>query len=78
VLRDRKRMKDKIQALSSEAKSSAAIIASLPFAVLGMLSLVNPAYVAVLFGDGIHLVYIGLGMMAFGVGVMRQMINFDV
>jgi tight adherence protein B len=78
VLRDRKRMKDKIQALSSEAKSSAAIIASLPFVVLGLLSVVNPDYVAVLFNDGIHLVYIGLGTMATGVIVMRQMINFDI
>jgi len=78
VLRDRKRMKDKIKALSSEAKSSAAIIASLPFAVLGLLSIVNPPYVAVLFNEGIHLVYIGLGTMAFGVFVMNQMINFDV
>lgn len=78
VLRDRKRMKDKIQALSSEAKSSAAIIASLPFAVLGLLSLVNPEYVGILFTEGTHLVYTGLGMMAVGVFVMRQMINFDI
>lgn len=78
VLRDRKRMKDKVQALSSEAKSSAAIIASLPFAVMGLLSLVNPEYVGVLFGDGIHLIYIGLSMMALGVFVMKQMINFDI
>lgn len=78
VLRDRKRMKDKIKALSSEAKSSAAIIASLPFFVLGMLSLVNPAYVATLFTDGIHLVFIGLGMMGVGIFVMAQMINFEV
>lgn len=78
VLRDRKRMKDKIKALSSEAKSSAAIIASLPFAVLGLLSIVNPDYVSVLFNEGIHLVYIGLGTMAFGVFVMNQMISFDV
>jgi len=78
VLRDRKRMKDKVQALSSEAKSSAAIIACLPFFVLGMLSLVNPSYVGLLFTDGIHLVWTGLGMMAAGVAVMNQMINFDV
>lgn len=78
VLRDRKRIKDKIKALSSEAKSSAGIIASLPFFVLGMLSLINPDYVAVLFGEGIHLVYIALTMMGVGVMVMRQMINFDI
>lgn len=78
VLRDRKRMQDKIQALSSEAKSSAAIIASLPFVVLALLSVVNPDYVGVLFGEGIHLIYIGLTTMGVGVLVMRQMINFDI
>ncbi|MCW8915946.1 MAG: type II secretion system F family protein [Magnetovibrio sp.] len=78
VLRDRKRIKDKVKALSSEAKSSAGIIASLPFLVLAMLSVVNPAYVATLFNDGIHLVFIGLGMMGVGVFVMAQMIDFEV
>lgn len=78
VLRGRKRMQDKIQALSSEAKSSAAIIASLPFAVLGMLSIVNPDYVYILFTDGVHLIYIGLTQMGLGVLVMRQMINFEI
>ena len=78
VLRDRKRMKDKIQALSSEAKASAGIIGSLPFAVTGLLSIVNPGYVGVLFGDGIHLVYIGLATMGFGALVMKKMINFDI
>ncbi len=78
VLRDRKRLKDKIQALSSEAKSSAMIIASLPFAVLLMLSVVNPAYVGILFNEGLHLIGIGLGMMAMGIAVMWKMINFEV
>ncbi len=78
VLRDRKRMKDKVKALSSEAKSSAGIIASLPFLVLGMLSVVNADYVNTLFTDGIHLVFIGLGMMGVGVFVMAQMIDFEV
>jgi len=78
VLRSRKRIKDKIKALSSEAKASASIIASLPFFVLGMLSLVNPAYVMTLFTEGIHLVFTGLGMMGVGVFVMAQMINFEV
>lgn len=78
VLRDRKRMKDKIQALSSEAKSSAGIIGSLPFAVTALLGIVNPDYIGILFGEGIHLVYIGLGVMAFGTFVMSKMINFDI
>jgi len=78
VLRDRKRLKDKIQALSSEAKSSAMIIASLPFVVLLLLSVVNPGYVYILFTEGVHLVFIGLGIMALGVAVMWKMINFEV
>lgn len=78
VLRDRKRLKDKIQALSSEAKSSAMIIAALPFAVLFMLSIVNPAYVMILFTKGTHLIAIGLGMMGMGIAVMWKMINFEV
>lgn len=78
VLRDRKRMKDKIQALSSEAKSSAAIIGSLPFAVTALLGIVNPEYIGILFGEGIHLVYIGLSVMGFGTFVMSKMINFDI
>lgn len=78
VLRSRKQIQDKIKALSSEAKASASIIASLPFFVLGMLSLVNPDYVVTLFTDGIHLVFIGLGMMGVGVFVMAQMMNFEI
>lgn len=78
VLRSRKQIQDKIKALSSEAKASASIIASLPFFVLGMLSLVNPEYVVTLFTDGIHLVFIGLGMMGVGVFVMAQMMNFEI
>ncbi len=42
VLRDRKKMKQKIRAVSQEAKSSAAIIGSLPFIIMGALTVLNP------------------------------------
>ena len=44
VLRDRKRMKQKVKAVSQEAKSSAAIIGSLPFIIMGALTILNPNY----------------------------------
>ncbi len=44
VLRDRKRMKQKIAAVSQEAKASAMIIGSLPFFICGALSVLNPEY----------------------------------
>ena len=42
VLRDRKRMKGKIKAISQEAKSSAAIIGSLPFIMITLIWFANP------------------------------------
>lgn len=80
VLRQRKKMRDKVQAMSSEAKASASIIGSLPFAVGGLLGLVAPDYVGLLFTtDTGHMLLTG-GMMVMGVGifVMKQMINFDI
>ncbi len=80
VLRMRKRMRDKVQAMSSEAKSSAGIIGSLPFAVSGLLALIAPEYIGLLFttDTGHILIGIGLGVMSLGIFVMRQMINFDI
>lgn len=79
ILRQRKKMKDKIQALSSEAKASAGIIGALPVAVSLLLSLVAPNYIALLFttDPGNWILLIGLCTMATGVFVMKQMINFD-
>ena len=45
VLRDRKRLEGKIQAMSSEAKASAMIIGSLPPGVMGLVYLTTPAYI---------------------------------
>src|SRR5690606_20298155 len=44
VLRERKKMRGKIQAVSQEAKSSAAIIGALPPGVMGVLYITSPTY----------------------------------
>ena len=79
VLRDRKRLKDKIQALSSEAKASAMIIGSLPFLVASALWILNPAYMGILFTTtpGQVMILGCLIWMSIGIFIMRQMINFD-
>lgn len=79
VLRSRKAMKRKITALSSEAKSSAMIIGALPFLVSGILFLVAPDYIGLLFTrSGGHMIIAGgLFWMFIGIMVMRNMINFD-
>jgi tight adherence protein B len=51
VLRDRKKMKAKIQAMSMEAKASATIIGSLPPAVMTLVYLTSPHYIELLWTE---------------------------
>lgn len=80
VLRERKKLKGKIQAMSGEAKASALIIGLLPLIVIGLLYATSPAYIALLFTTQTgHIVLAACGLlMAAGTLVMRKMINFDV
>lgn len=79
ILRDRKKMADKVKSLSSEAKSSAGIIGSLPFLMTGLLYLVNPEYLTPLFTADLGKIMIagGLVWMSAGIFIMKQMINFE-
>ena len=80
VIRSRFKLKRKVQALSSEAKSSAMIIGALPIVVAGGMYFINREYIEVLFIDptGKFLLGCAIGWMFVGVLVMRQMINFKV
>ncbi|MET0278840.1 MAG: type II secretion system F family protein [Pseudorhodoplanes sp.] len=79
VLRDRKKMKAKIQAMSMEAKASAAIIGSLPPAVMGIVYITSPTYIELLWTHPTgQLMLLGSACWMFmGCMVMRKMINFD-
>jgi len=80
VLRDRKKMKAKIRAISQEAKSSAAIIGALPFVIMGALTVLNPTYLDPLFYTGTgNMLLVGCGTwMGMGVLVIKKMINFQI
>jgi tight adherence protein B len=79
VLRDRAKMRGKIQAMSMEAKASAWIIGSLPIFVGCMVYLVVPEYISQLWTRNVGLVLMGIAgfWMLCGVLTMRKMINFD-
>ena len=79
VLRDRKKMAEKIQAMSMEAKASAAIIGALPPAVMLLVYLTTPEYISLLWTHPtgqVMLVACALWMTC-GILVMKKMINFD-
>jgi tight adherence protein B len=79
VLRSRKLLREKIKALSSEAKASAMIIGSLPIVVIILVYFTTPAYIMTLFTTEIGnlVLLIAAGLMSIGIYIMRQMINFD-
>jgi tight adherence protein B len=79
VLRDRKKMRAKIQAMSQEAKASAAIIGALPIAVMILVYITSPQYISLLFTDPKgHIMLAGSAVwMTMGVLVMKKMINFN-
>ena len=79
VLRDRKKMAEKIQAMSMEAKASAAIIGSLPPVVMLLVYLSTPDYISLLWTHPTgRLMLAGCVIwMSTGIYVMKKMINFD-
>jgi tight adherence protein B len=79
VLRDRKKMAEKIQAMSMEAKASAGIIGSLPPIVMLLVYLSTPGYISLLWTTPTgQLMLVGCVIwMSIGILVMKRMINFD-
>ena len=79
VLRDRKKMKEKIQAMSMEAKASAGIIGSLPPIVMLLVYMSTPDYISLLWTHETgRLMLAGCVVwMSCGIFVMKKMINFD-
>lgn len=79
VLRERRKMKGKIIAMSTEATASAAIIAALPVVVGILVYLSSPTYIELLWlrEAGQKAMMVSAVWMAMGVFVMKKMINFD-
>jgi tight adherence protein B len=78
VLRERRKMGDKIKAMSMEAKASAGIIGALP-PIVGLLTyLSSPAYISLLWTTqtGKLALVAGVVWMSFGILAMKKMVSF--
>lgn len=80
ILRQRRQMRLKIKAMSSEARASAMILGSLPFIMFAIIYLLNPGYEEMLFTDprGKVLLGGGVAIMTVGIAVMRKMVRFEI
>jgi tight adherence protein B len=80
VLRDRKLMKGKVAAMSSEAKASAGIIGALPFIVTFFVYISSPAYISLLWTTSTGQFVLGCAAfwMTIGIVTIKKMVNFDM
>jgi tight adherence protein B len=80
VIRLRFKMRRKIRALAAEARASAMILSSLPFAMFGIINFVTPEFYAAVWQFDITKIALAIaaGWMGIGNVVMFRMVNFRV
>lgn len=80
VLRSRLMMRMKIHAMTSEARASSMIIGAMPFIVIGAVLFTSPDYMVPMIEDrrGNIGLAIAIGMLSFGMWLMRRMARFQI
>jgi tight adherence protein B len=80
IIRERLKLLGKVRVLSAEGRLSAWILGVLPFAIVGLLSVLNPAFIGVFWRDpvGMKIAGIAIAMMAFGILWMRKVVRIRV
>ena len=74
LIRDRLKLLAKVRVLSSEGRLSAWILGVMPFALAGVMNLVNPAFMSPLWTDpiGVTMVKYTLALMVIGLLMLRR------
>jgi tight adherence protein B len=77
VIRERLRIQGEIQVQTAQGRLTGWILTALPVVMMLLLNVVNPGYSSILFHEpvGRKLLYISLGMLAVGGGVIRHIVN---
>jgi tight adherence protein B len=80
IIRDRLKLKGKVQGLTAEGRFSALILSLLPFVTFIAFYFMNRKYVMTLFNDpmGVKLLTGGIISIIIGILVMKKMVNIEV
>jgi tight adherence protein B len=80
TMRERFKLRGKIRTLSSEGRASAWVLGSMPFVLAGILMLINPGYISLLWTtpQGQTLILIGGGLMTVGFFLLNRIIQIKV
>jgi tight adherence protein B len=80
VMRERSRLRGQLKIYTAQGRITGWILCVAPFAMFGLISIVNRDYEKVLFTSpsGLYMVYTGLAMMLIGVLIIRKIIDIKV
>jgi tight adherence protein B len=80
LVRERLKLFDKVRVLSAEGRLSAWILGALPFVTAGVLMIINPTFLSVLWKDpaGLLVIKVMLVLMALGLWWMRRIVRIHV
>ncbi len=76
LIRERFKFQGRVRVLTAEGRMSARVLVVMPFAVVGILYLINPDYISVLFSDplGTYSIILALSMMGFGSYIIKKLV----
>lgn len=80
LVRERFVLFGKVRILSAEGRISAMLLSALPFGIAGILYLINPGYISLLWTHelGRTMAWAAVISMSIGIAVMRRMVNIKV
>ncbi|WP_219118577.1 type II secretion system F family protein [Janthinobacterium sp. UMAB-56] len=80
IIRARLKLLGQVRVLSAEGRMSAWVLGLMPAVMIGVMALVNPQYIRLLWTDpsGIKLLWYAAGMVALGVVWMRNVIRIRI
>jgi tight adherence protein B len=80
VMRERNRLKGQLRIYTAQGRVTAWVLCLLPFILFLVFDLVNHDYERKLWTEptALHLIYVGLVMMVFGILVIRKIVNIKI
>ncbi len=80
IMRERARLKGQVRIYTAQGRVSGWVLCMMPFVMFLLLYLVHPDYERKLWTNplGLHLIYVGLAMMAIGVLIIRKIVDIKV
>ncbi|MGC9397644.1 MAG: type II secretion system F family protein [Anaerolineae bacterium] len=80
TIRERVRIKGEIKTLTAQGRATGVIITLLPFALVGVISAINPDFIAPLFEDACGWIMIGISLLLIAIGyfIINKITNIEV